>query len=959
LLHRASATFDRLGRQTSTTQNVVDGTTTDSTTAGTGLDDDVRSTFAYDALGELIAYCPARNLAADGCNVLNTTTTSLPYRSAWHYTFDKLGRQTKEAPPVIDTTNGSTDLAVHETVYDAGGLVTAVRDIWDGVGSTPSGVCGTQNNAYRYTSVPVASYDFLGRPLDATTTKCGTPAETLEQITTYGTFGRTSVDLKKNGASVDSGNVANWTYDSNTGLLDQQKRGNAVVTDVDWNADGTLAKRVDADSAGAGISGYTFSYDWAKRQIGQSTATGQTDLLGGTLRQAYRLDGLLASRTWPGATNTPALTYDTAKRPSSLTVGSLATFTQTYDRAGNTASESRSIPGVSGANGGQLQGFSYDGLNRLIRATLNTTTVTDYEYDLDGNRRVAGSVTSVFNRADQITSNTNGSFAYDRFGNLLTNRESATATTYTYDIGDHLATIVAGGTTTTIGLDTLGRPRSRAVSGGSTTTYSYLGDTRTVSRLDDGTGGNPDVSAVLGADGSRLVARQTSPTGVSGELVPDLHGNVVATVNTSGTTVTGALRYDAFGVLVGSPYAAGGPDLPWRFQGRLDLAKGGTNAPALYDFGARTYSPGLGTFTSLDTVAGSAVDPRSMNRYLYALANPWTLVDPDGHNSCSGPDGGSCGLPGEGEYGAPNTGSANYNNPTPPSSSSSSGSNTTSNNSRADSGAAPPPKSTPRLPSPDILNLTPNSYDWVRMIQDVTYRCQKLGEQGACDLLRNDQLGIGRPQCGGVVTCMAEVWGVVFAGAATGEVAGGIGGATLGELGTIGTEITTTARLAPQGIGSACLATGLCQRIQSGLQGLVSGLEGTSAPNPTGVLQTEVDNIVTGFSKQSGAFESYLSKAETSALHADPIRRGPAAFGNAVERALRERIDQSETLSSQFAYSAKAGRWDFTGKGPYSGMPFELTTNAAVGAHADRPYGLAVEYITYDRPDEYLFYLYP
>ena len=47
--------------------------------------------------------------------------------------------------------------------------------------------------------------------------------------------------------------------------------------------------------------------------------------------------------------------------------------------------------------------------------------------------------------------------------------------------------------------------------------------------------------------------------------------------------------------------------------------------------GTRDYAPGLGMFTSLDTVAGSAQHPLSMNRFLYAEANPATLVDPSGH----------------------------------------------------------------------------------------------------------------------------------------------------------------------------------------------------------------------------------------------------------------------------------------------------------------------------------------
>jgi RHS repeat-associated protein len=64
------------------------------------------------------------------------------------------------------------------------------------------------------------------------------------------------------------------------------------------------------------------------------------------------------------------------------------------------------------------------------------------------------------------------------------------------------------------------------------------------------------------------------------------------------------------------------------------LVSGDSNSsgPAdLYDAGARYYSPGLGTFTQFDSVSGSAQNPVSMNRYLYAAANPATLVDPSGH----------------------------------------------------------------------------------------------------------------------------------------------------------------------------------------------------------------------------------------------------------------------------------------------------------------------------------------
>src|SRR5664280_3355149 len=68
---------------------------------------------------------------------------------------------------------------------------------------------------------------------------------------------------------------------------------------------------------------------------------------------------------------------------------------------------------------------------------------------------------------------------------------------------------------------------------------------------------------------------------------------------------------------------------PWRYQGRILESAPGT--PDLYDFGARSYNPTIGTFTSLDSKHGSAQNPALLNGYLYANANPATLVDPDGH----------------------------------------------------------------------------------------------------------------------------------------------------------------------------------------------------------------------------------------------------------------------------------------------------------------------------------------
>jgi RHS repeat-associated protein len=146
--------------------------------------------------------------------------------------------------------------------------------------------------------------------------------------------------------------------------------------------------------------------------------------------------------------------------------------------------------------------------------------------------------------------------------------------------------------------------------------YGYLAASETVYETGTGT-----TDALLDADGSRLAVKTG---GVVRWLVFDLHGSVAALCPAGSTTLTDAYRYDPWGQLSASGTAVN----PWKYRGLLDLSP---NATALLDMGARFYSPHLGAFASEDSVRGTAADPLSMNRYLYAAANPATLVDPDGH----------------------------------------------------------------------------------------------------------------------------------------------------------------------------------------------------------------------------------------------------------------------------------------------------------------------------------------
>ncbi len=163
---------------------------------------------------------------------------------------------------------------------------------------------------------------------------------------------------------------------------------------------------------------------------------------------------------------------------------------------------------------------------------------------------------------------------------------------------------------------------------------SYIGWSDVAWQIANTGGTGITTKSALDATGARTAVADGTHTGYLGF---DLHGNTALAEN-GAKTVTDALRYDAWGEVIAS--ASSGLSSPWRYQGRLDIGPDTTNP--LYDFGARTYRPVEGTFTSLDSYAGQVLDPLSMNRFLYAEANPATLVDPDGHKTCRGNNDANC-----------------------------------------------------------------------------------------------------------------------------------------------------------------------------------------------------------------------------------------------------------------------------------------------------------------------------
>ena len=612
------AVYDRLGRQTSTIENDVAAPDT-----GQYAADDVTSTFAYNAAGELVGNCPAAQVWATGCVPGDSAEVQ-----AWRYAYDDAGRLAIQTPPV---NTAAQALATTRWEYDAGGRLAKSCD------ALPAATSCADTTAGAVIRTVVPTYDAVGRAIQTDVYSGAGVTLGLRNETTYFGDGKPKQIRYSEGSTPTLKDTLDLAYDA-LGRETKVSRGTTVITERDYYEDGTLKWRRDGDApngANPAIGQTDFTYDWAKRlqsvNLPDSYSTAEPTF-------GWRLDGLIGSRTW-GAGASATFAYDTAKRPTSFTKGSLS-FTQAYDRDNNVVSEGRSGLGVTGDAGENTQTFTYDALNRVTGSAGLATGARSYTYDRDGNRRTktegGDTFTYTVDRTDQLVSviKTGGTtqwFSYDARGNLTGDAQTAAAVTnYTYDLANKLTGIDAAGTANdaSFTFDALGRFATRVLGGGaSTDTYSYAGTDEIVIRIASSTAGTTD--SITSAAGDRLAAKAGSTLNW---FLPDLHGSVAASLSADEATVTNAIRYDAWGQAAATGSAGGTrvAERAWKYQGRLDVAPEGLATP-LYDMSARFYAPGAGTFTQADTVMGTAADPLSMNRYLYAQANPATLTDPSGH----------------------------------------------------------------------------------------------------------------------------------------------------------------------------------------------------------------------------------------------------------------------------------------------------------------------------------------
>ena len=231
----------------------------------------------------------------------------------------------------------------------------------------------------------------------------------------------------------------------------------------------------------------------------------------------------------------------------------------------------------------------------------------------------------------------NATFTYDDDDQLL----SGAGIDYTYDAAGNRITASAGaGQLTRFRFDARGRMVRIEPPAGDPTDYTYDFDgTRLAS---EGPAGAVDflvdrasptelTQVLRESDAGQTVRSYVYGTSMLGESEAgatayrhaDALGSTRLLTDAAGAE-TAANEYAGYGHLLAH---TGGSSGRYRFAGEPQDPESG-----LYHLRARYYDPESGRFLSRDPDAGDPADPRSLNDYVYAHANPTNLTDPSGRS---------------------------------------------------------------------------------------------------------------------------------------------------------------------------------------------------------------------------------------------------------------------------------------------------------------------------------------
>jgi RHS repeat-associated protein len=602
-------------------------------------------TTGYDADGRPITVTdPAGNVTTTAYNAVGwTTSVTAPGEGKTRYFYDKVGNLTKRVDSLARETLYTYDAAGRVlTQTDALGRVTTMA--YDAVGNVtevvkPSGTAtvedptdGMVSYAYDAANRPVAmtfsddtadyTYDYspAGRVLTAARVKDSTVVASSEYV--YDDAGRTTSVVRTG----PGGSEANYSY-TTAGRLSGASWSTGVSVAYSYNRVGELT--AVAPSGTGSVPTVAYEYDPSGR-VRSVVRQGDTSAV--ATDAEYDAAGQLALLVhWTDEADLELyeITRDTRGNPTQVdttTDGVSTSALYTYDVVSRLKSECYPATGGVCTGKSPRTSFTYDKVGnraaqsmRTVAGNTATTVVTDYAYDA----------------ADELLTESVGGVAavtntWTLNGALATSTTPTGTQTYVTDLTDELVSVeLEDDTAVSYTQDAQGNRTSRTVDGVVDATWAWDDLSSLPTRIGEYDGSGALTTAWLADPTSATGASLAQTTdGVSSWLLSDPFANTVATVSTTGTTVSGTRTMDAFGV-ERTPATGSLADAAVGFAGQyLDDATG------LYDMRARDYDPTSGRFTATDPVQVPTGMPYVAG-YSYAFNNPLTFTDVTGLSAIS------------------------------------------------------------------------------------------------------------------------------------------------------------------------------------------------------------------------------------------------------------------------------------------------------------------------------------
>lgn len=574
--------------------------------------------FTYDANGNRASQTDAIGRTTQyAYNYLNKLTqVTNPLGGITVYTYDAKGNHTG----ITDANGNTTGYA-----YDAQDRLTAEIDP---LGNTIQYAYDSRDNLTSKTDAKgqtiTYTYDALSRLLQKTF-----PDNTTETFT-YDGNGRILIASNRHISYT-------FTHDGNGRMTSVTDSNNRVIT-YTYDTSGTRT-RLTAPEGNV----ITYAYDASNRLSGIDSGAGSFTF-------EYDRSGRRTALIYPNGVTT-SYTYDTSGRLTDLVTEDsrrkpLTSFAYTHDPVGNRLSKTGRDRRLD---------YTYDALDRLLQAKPTKLKGSKekpeekkaerFIYDPVGNRLTGPENRDnfIYNTGNQLTSDRNNQYAYDRNGNLIRKTEvgddEQETWIYTYDFENRLIQVVKQEEdefkTVTFKYDPFGRrveKRIEEIEDGEvkSKTFTYVYDNEDIiieyetKAKGDDDAGKVKVRKNVHGPGIDEPLAVTTKKGTFYHHADGL-GSIVALTDEKEKVVE-SNTYTAFG----EPKRKGNKvKNTYTFTGReWDKETG------LYYYRARYYDAEAGRFLSEDPLGLQGGD---INFYSYVKNNPVNNIDPDGRKvySCT------------------------------------------------------------------------------------------------------------------------------------------------------------------------------------------------------------------------------------------------------------------------------------------------------------------------------------